>query len=225
MQNTPLPKPRKLPKQGRSRLLVNSIREACLQILKEEGSAAVTTQRIADVAGIDIKSLYQYFPNKDAVVAGIFADYVQLYGQRTKRLFEPFRDLSEKSLEQTLRKIIELEAENLYAMYEIDPVFFQSYGHHFDLHKHVDEVTQAMNNPSWQEWFPRFLEHHEQQLFNSDLQTLSFIARQTLEGNLKAALRENPTLLKEQSFRDELLRALLSYLIGSEKQPLQINSR
>lgn len=217
MQDLTLPQPRKQPKQGRSRLLVNSIQDACLRILKEEGSSAVTTQRIADVAGINIKSLYQYFPNKEAIIAGIFADFMQGYGQRTRQLFEAFRDLSEKSLARTLRLIIELESDNLYAMYEIDPLFFQTYGQHFDLHRHVDEVTQAMNNPSWQEWFPQFLELHQQQLFNADLQTLSFIARQTLEGNLKAALRENPALLKQQSFREELLRALLSYLTGADR--------
>ena len=216
MENAP-PQPRKRPQQDRSKLLVDSIQQACLQILKEEGSTSVTTQRIAEVAGVDIKSLYQYFPNKEAILASIFSDFMQLYGQRVKRLFEPLRNLSQQSLEQTLATVIDLEADNLFAMYEIDPVFFQSYGSHFDLHQHVNEVTQAMDNPSWEAWFPEFLLLHKDRLANTDLQTLSFIARNTLEGNLKAALRENPELLQQRRFREELLRCLLNFL--TDKTP------
>ena len=69
MSRQPLPQPRKRPKQARSLILVQAIQEACLKILQEEGAEQLTTQRIADVAGINIASLYQYFPNKEAILA------------------------------------------------------------------------------------------------------------------------------------------------------------
>ena len=70
------PRPRKRPKQSRSLMLVQAIQEACLQILEREGPDQLTTQRIADVAGINIASLYQYFPNKEAVLAEVFDEQV-----------------------------------------------------------------------------------------------------------------------------------------------------
>ena len=48
--------PRKRPRQQRSRVLVASVREACLRILDDEGAALLTTNRIAEVAGVAIVS-------------------------------------------------------------------------------------------------------------------------------------------------------------------------
>lgn len=62
---------RKEPKQARSRVTVEAIVEAGARILAEEGWAGFTTNRIADVAGVSIGSLYQYFPDKLALVDAI----------------------------------------------------------------------------------------------------------------------------------------------------------
>lgn len=62
---------RKEPKQARSRVTVEAIVEAGARILAEEGWAGFTTNRIAEVAGVSIGSLYQYFPDKLALVDAI----------------------------------------------------------------------------------------------------------------------------------------------------------
>jgi|SRR5579872_817278 len=61
--------PRKTPKQDRSRATVEALLEATAHILGRDGYAKLTTNRIADRAGVNIASLYQYFPGKDAIVA------------------------------------------------------------------------------------------------------------------------------------------------------------
>jgi AcrR family transcriptional regulator len=61
-------KPRRSPRQERSRETVEAILEAAAQVFERHGYAAGTTNRIADRAGVSIGSLYQYFPNKDAIV-------------------------------------------------------------------------------------------------------------------------------------------------------------
>ena len=61
--------PRKLPSQERSRFTVDAILEAAADILVREGYARLTTNRIADRAGVNVASLYQYFPGKHAIVA------------------------------------------------------------------------------------------------------------------------------------------------------------
>ena len=63
--------PRKLPKQARSQTTVEAILEAAAQIFERHGYAAGTTNRIAARAGVSIGSLYQYFPNKDAILVAL----------------------------------------------------------------------------------------------------------------------------------------------------------
>ena len=63
--------PRKSPSQERSRLTVERILDAAARIFHEQGYAGATTNDIADEAGLSIGSLYQYFPNKDALLAAL----------------------------------------------------------------------------------------------------------------------------------------------------------
>jgi len=59
---------RKGPKQQRAKVTVGAILEATVRILEQEGSDAATTSRIAEVAGVSVGTLYQYFANRDAIL-------------------------------------------------------------------------------------------------------------------------------------------------------------
>lgn len=65
------PKPRKSPTQRRSVDTVETILEAAVRILRRDGYAGLTTRRVAAVAGVSVGSLYQYFPNRQAIVADL----------------------------------------------------------------------------------------------------------------------------------------------------------
>jgi AcrR family transcriptional regulator len=67
----PAIKPRKSPKQWRSRDTVDSILEGAAQVFERHGYAAGTTNRIAERAGVSIGSVYQYFPNKDSILVAL----------------------------------------------------------------------------------------------------------------------------------------------------------
>ncbi|KPY86837.1 TetR/AcrR family transcriptional regulator [Pseudomonas syringae pv. tagetis] len=62
-------KPRKIPAQARSRATVDAIIQAATYILTKVGWDGLTTNAIAERAGVNIGSLYQFFPNKEAVIA------------------------------------------------------------------------------------------------------------------------------------------------------------
>ena len=59
---------RKTPKQARAQATVTAILDATIQVFDREGPTAATTTRIADVAGVSIGTLYQYFADRDAIV-------------------------------------------------------------------------------------------------------------------------------------------------------------
>ena len=63
--------PRKRPRQSRARTTVQAILEAATKLLVQQGYEAATTRRIAEVAGVSVGSLYQYFPSRDAVLTSL----------------------------------------------------------------------------------------------------------------------------------------------------------
>ncbi|NQW72030.1 MAG: TetR/AcrR family transcriptional regulator [Actinobacteria bacterium] len=63
--------PRKVPRQERSRRTVDRILVAAAQVFHEAGYTSATTNDIALEAGISVGSLYQYFPNKDALLVAL----------------------------------------------------------------------------------------------------------------------------------------------------------
>lgn len=96
---------RKQPRQARSSDLVAAILEAATQVLAEVGAERFTTARVAERAGVSIGSLYQYFPNKAAVLfelqsdewrdttallAGILTDPETAPGERLRRAVHAF---------------------------------------------------------------------------------------------------------------------------------------
>jgi AcrR family transcriptional regulator len=74
-------KARRTPRQERSRETVEAILEAAAQVFERHGYAAGTTNRIAKRAGVSIGSLYQYFPNKDAIVVELARRHIAEIGQ------------------------------------------------------------------------------------------------------------------------------------------------
>jgi AcrR family transcriptional regulator len=64
-------RPRKRPRQRRSRETVDAILEAAARVFAERGHAGGTTNHIAVAAGVSVGSLYEYFPNKDAILVAL----------------------------------------------------------------------------------------------------------------------------------------------------------
>ncbi|WP_372810164.1 TetR/AcrR family transcriptional regulator [Litorivivens sp.] len=211
-----LPRPRKRPKQSRSAELVRAIREACIRILETEGPDRLTTQRIADVAGVNIASVYQYFPNKEAELADVFEERLQQLADEATLEFTRIWKLSAQSFAGTLEAIIGMEADFLYQLYQISPDFYQRYHQALDVRERVNQRTQAESNPSWADWFALFLSQHEASVRAGDRDMQAFLARHTLESCLTAALRERPQALKDPAFREELLALLLRYLLAGQ---------
>ncbi|MFA6112349.1 MAG: TetR family transcriptional regulator [Sphingomonas sp.] len=64
----------KQPKQARSNDLVAAVLDAAVQVLRAEGAQRFTTARVAERAGVSVGSLYQYFPNKAAILFRLQSD-------------------------------------------------------------------------------------------------------------------------------------------------------
>jgi AcrR family transcriptional regulator len=69
-------KPRKLPIQARSAATVETLHIAAIQVLIREGLSRCTTTRIAERAGMSVGSLYQYYPNRDSLLAAVLEEHL-----------------------------------------------------------------------------------------------------------------------------------------------------
>jgi AcrR family transcriptional regulator len=142
--------PRKKPAQQRSKETVRALVEAAARILEQEGYERANVNRIAEVAGVSVGSLYQYFPTKEALVAAVarelekemlavfqnglqddallpFDDAVRAVVVRTVRAFR---------VNPRLRKVIVDELpENVIESSEFDAWFSEALAFYFEFHK------------------------------------------------------------------------------------------
>jgi AcrR family transcriptional regulator len=96
--------PKKRPSQRRSRDTFDALVEACTWLLPERGYAGTTTNHIAERAGVNIASLYEYFPGKDAIVAQVAERLVE---RVLRRLAEAAARVVEADEDQAVRLWIE----------------------------------------------------------------------------------------------------------------------
>lgn len=76
MSKQPPTKARKEPRQDRAKATVDALVLATAHVLADVGYAKASTNRIAKVAGVSVGSLYQYFPNKEALVAALIDRHI-----------------------------------------------------------------------------------------------------------------------------------------------------
>ncbi len=97
---------RKLPQQERSRETVRAILDGATRVLSREGYDRASTNRIAEVAGVSIGSVYQFFPNKEAIFAALrkrFFDELTVVFQAEAHRLRGQRESLRVGLELVLR--------------------------------------------------------------------------------------------------------------------------
>ena len=101
--------PRKSPRQERSRRTVERILDAAARIFHEQGYAGATTNDIADEAEVSVGSLYQYFPNKDALLVALTKRHIE---SATTELADLLSGLSsEAGVDIILRSVVDFLVE------------------------------------------------------------------------------------------------------------------
>lgn len=83
---------RKQPQQPRAEITYQSLVEAAERVVDQGGVEALTTNRVAEVAGVSIGSLYQYFPNKQALLAALLDRYMNEIGSAVGTTIAVYRD-------------------------------------------------------------------------------------------------------------------------------------
>jgi AcrR family transcriptional regulator len=112
--------PKKLPTQRRSRETFEAVIGACTWLLPRRGYTGTTTNHIADRAGVNIASLYEYFPGKDAIVAQVAERLVE---RVLERLAAGAIHVMDGGAERAVKAWIELIYETVSAEKDLVAVF------------------------------------------------------------------------------------------------------
>lgn len=195
-----LPTPRKRPNQSRSRALVDAIAQACLRILDEEGDEALTVARIAEVSGAAVGSIYQYFPNKDAIVAML---YERVLDQESEQLLLMRERLSGMPLTTALREILANIIRVELRLFKLNQSFHLR--HHAALHlgmwrspyRTAGEFIEAT-------WLP-LLQMYAREINTPHPALAAYLLGQGLRSVIRSALEDIPQQLESPAFLDSLV--------------------
>ncbi len=211
--NTATPaEPRRRPKQSRSRALVKAIREAGCAILEEEGAAALTTNRIAERAGVGIASVYRYYPNKQAILADVFDEKVKLIDAYYRQLIKE-RKLGTFPLRDEIRHLIETPVQLSLQLIQLHRDFYRHHYSDFEI-SYRTAPDGAQNWVEWGEnWWQSVLERRRDELRVSEPKLGARIMLMAVRGAIDAAIDREPALLEEREFVEGLVDLACRYLL------------
>ncbi|MGX1126581.1 TetR/AcrR family transcriptional regulator [Pseudomonas sp. FFUP_PS_473] len=202
-----LPALRKRPTQSRSRALVDAVEQACLQILDEAGEAALTVARIAEISGVAVGSIYQYFPNKDAIVALLYERVLDEESEALLRLRERLVGVPLKSaLRVILANIIRVETR----LFNLNKAFHLRY--HSALHLGMwrgpyhtaGEFIEAT-------WLP-LLHLYQDEIATEHPALAAYLLGQGLRSVIRSVLEDMPNQLESPALLDSLVAMALGCL-------------
>jgi len=134
--------PRKRPRQQRALDTRRRLLDAAAHVFAEHGYAAGTTNRIAEAAGHSIGSLYQYFPNKDAILVELASEHATAGIAAIQR---QLRDAAlPGSLEDALRLFVRVTMDNHRDAARLHQVLFEEAPRPPELLRTLREAERAI---------------------------------------------------------------------------------
>jgi AcrR family transcriptional regulator len=195
--------PRRKPRQVRAELTRQRILTAAAHVFVEHGYAAGTTNRIAERARISIGSLYQYFPNKDAILAALLVRHIDR-GDWTEA---DEVDLSPGSLPAAIRALVRDAIDN----HSDDPALLRMMIEEARVSPDLVEAMERHGRSRVAQVRDLLARHPDVSV--TDLDTAAELIVTTVELNTHK-LMAAPQAIPEEVFAAELVAMVTRYLHG-----------
>jgi AcrR family transcriptional regulator len=177
--------------------------------LKKEGYDQASTNRIAEVAGVGIGSLYQYFPSKEALVAAVIDRHIREVSEVTRSALVK---AAAHPIEIAAREFVSSAIE----AHRVDPKL------HGVLAEQIPRVGRLDNTEAnVREGYAlmrSYLEAHRDEIDVADLDLAAFVLVTIVEALTHTAVLRRPDILadgKAQHFVDDVTRLVVRYLRAS----------
>jgi AcrR family transcriptional regulator len=193
---------RRQPQQRRARLTVDAILEAVVRILKREGFGVLTTNRIAEVAGVSIGSVYQYYPDKRAIFIALHQRHIE---QIDRIIGATLIEHAGSPLDTFIRAVVEVMVEAHTTDPELYELLLHEVPHRAD---GAQDFATRLHGA-----FRLALSSRRNELSSSrDLDKAAFVVSHMVESLSHGAVLRRPRGLSLKAAKEEAVRAILAYL-------------
>jgi AcrR family transcriptional regulator len=193
---------RRVPAQGRARVTVDAMLDAAVKLLKRGGAASITTNRIAEAGGVSIGSVYQYFPNKQAI-------FIALHERHIRQVDEVLLRCLAGSSDATLEELVGMLLQAMIQLHDADPQLAGL------LQTEVPQSAEGTPGLAVRFYKPlrKILSSRAKELCHSGiLEMKAFFLSNMIEAFGHAIVLRRPAGLSLARAKSETLRAILVYL-------------
>lgn len=205
MARRPATTARKIATQERSKATVDALLDATARVLVREGYDRTSTNKIAAAAGVSIGSLYQYYPSKEALVAGVIERHMEeMMGVVRASLLR----VAQMPLADAARELVRVMIDAHRIEPKLHRVLVEQIPRVGNMNhlERVDEEAMALVRA--------YLEAHRDEVHVDDLDMASFLAVSSVEAMTHIAVLRRPELLEDPRFVDEVSALVVRYLRG-----------
>jgi len=195
---------KKPPQQQRAKVTVNAILDGMVRVLEQEGFDAASTSRVAEVAGVSVGTLYQYFSNRDAILDALqdreFERATEMMGRVLARgAYTSDREAARAVVEGLLELHSAAPALHRVLVLEGLRVTPRDRVQAFDL-----RLVSTIRS---------FLALANVRIRRTNLDAAAFVVYQAVRATMLAALLERPPGLDSTTLVDEITDLVLRYLV------------
>ena len=195
---------RRRPKQHRARQTVEAVLDAVVRLLKRDGSKAITTNRIAEVAGVSIGSVYQYFPDKRAIFTALHQRHVD---QIDRMVQTKLVEHAASSIEELMRAMV----EGMVEAHAIDPELYELLMTEVP---HRADGTRDFAVRLHGAFLLAISSRAHELKKRRDLDKVVFVVTHMVEALSHGAVLRRPAGMSLKDAKEEVVRAILAYLRG-----------
>jgi AcrR family transcriptional regulator len=197
--------PRKSASQERSRATVQALLDATARVLTKEGYDRASTNRIAATAGVSVGSLYQYFPNKEALVAALVARHNR---EMLDLLREALKEVASLDLATAIAKLVRAAVD----AHRVDPALHRVFDEQVPRMGQLAKI-EALQGETFQ-LVRSYLEKRRNEISVRDLDSTTSILVTTVEALTHQFVIHRPGAPERDRdrFIDEVTRLVVGYL-------------
>jgi AcrR family transcriptional regulator len=194
---------RRAPRQSRAKATFERIRKATLELVREHGFAGLNTIDIAARAGVSVGSLYEYFPNREAILLSIYEDTIA-------ELVSSIKVMLPNVLDEPLRKAIHKTAAELLSSYKKNQMIL------LDLPIQMPELRLSGHAISFDQlvhgYLRLFLAHRKQGESAALIEQRAFMIENILIGSVQNYLLNLPPRFSAKAFLNHLVMIIGDYI-------------
>jgi AcrR family transcriptional regulator len=194
---------RNQPQQPRSRATVSVILDAAIRVLDQQGLEAMSTSRVAEVAGVSVGTLYQYFAHRDAIIDALQDRELARAGEMLERVLQNPGGASD-------REVASAVVAELLRLYRAAPALHRVLAVH-GLRYGTPERVLAFDVRSVA-LVKAFLAMAGPRIRQTNLEAAAFVIYQSVRATMLSFLLENPAGVADEVIVAEVTELVVRYL-------------